>query len=147
MQTLQLNDLRQYVENEIICPEVMREITHLIESRERWKLTTNIVEISGHVCTAIATVLAFSSGVYAYVVLAYLSGCINIISLILFRFSSYTEKESRNRNDKLNNIFIKLNINSPIYSLRSPAHSNIVSSERPNSNYPHTARNSICETY
>lgn len=152
MQSLQLNDLREYVENEVICPEVTREISQLIKTRDKWKIVCNVTEISGHICTAIATVLAFSSGVYSYEVLSYLAGCINIISLVLLRFSSYAEKESRNRNERLNAIYVKLNIPSSTGTLHTIRNNNNISRNvniecNTDNIHPNTVRNSITEIY
>ena len=111
IRTLHLGELQQVIEEQVINPSIHNEIKSLVSSREYWRKIANITETLGNIFIAISTMFAFASGIYQQEKsLAFTAGCINTTSLALLKFSSYAGKESRERNDLLNNLLVRLNI-------------------------------------
>lgn len=86
------------------------DITHNMNSRKNYKLTSDIMEVLGHIALILSIILSFSSGYFKYEWLSYISGCTGVISVGLFRFSSYTLKESKERTLIVNTILKSLNM-------------------------------------
>lgn len=111
MYKIQNAELKQLIEEQLINPYIAAEIKRLAKTKEIWRRVANISEIIGYVFMMTSTILAFTSGVYSdNVILSYVAGCINIISLAILKFSNYAHSESSDRNDSLNILLSRLNI-------------------------------------
>jgi sensor c-di-GMP phosphodiesterase-like protein len=103
-------ELQQFIENELINPNLLSECKDLLRSQKLWKNVTNYTETSSHICIVIATILSFASGVYKEEALSFSAGCVSTISLSLLNFSKFANDESKERNKKLNNLLKRINI-------------------------------------
>lgn len=111
MHQLQLGELRTTVENELINPDIKEEVIELLKSRKKWKKISNITETMGQVLIAVSTILAFAGGVYdENTGLAFAAGCVSTTSLALLNFSKYSLGESNERNNLLNSLLIRINL-------------------------------------
>lgn len=120
-QNLTSEELHNIIEEQVINPNLSKEIENLLKSRNKWRKVANINETLGNIFIAIAAILSFANGVYKYDSLAFTSGCVNVISISLLRFSDYSAKESTERNKLLNELLLRINIQimpSPISELR-----------------------------
>jgi hypothetical protein len=111
MHYLTETELRQTVEEDVLNPDIRINIINLLQSRNNWRKVSNIFETLGNLLIVIATVLSFTSGVYKNDVIAYVSGCVNIVSLSFLKFSEYSLNESEERNKLLNDLLVRININ------------------------------------
>lgn len=111
MITLTANELHDNIEENIINPNINKEIEQLLRSRNRWRKISNISEASGNVLIASATILAFANGIYnCNSSLAFSAGCVNIASIAILRFSDYASGESTKRNNSLNELLIRVRV-------------------------------------
>lgn len=112
MNTLTTGELHDMVEEQIINPNITKEIEGLLHSRSKWRKVSNISETFGHVLLMGSTMLAFASGVYkCNDSLSFAAGCINVASMSFLKFSSYASNESSERNKLLNELLIRCNVN------------------------------------
>jgi hypothetical protein len=87
------------------------DIVHNMNSRRNYKLTSDVMEVMGHVALIFSIIISFSAGYFKYEWLSFLSGCTGVVSVGLFRFSTYTLKESKERTLIVNTILKSLNMN------------------------------------
>jgi len=105
------SEIQKYIEENIINPDIVDEITTLVSSKKKWKKISDITEALGHVFLAITTILAFTSGIYDYKIISFFTGCTGTISLSLLRFSVYASKECKERNTLLSSLLIRSQVN------------------------------------
>lgn len=126
---LQLNELRNMVEDEIINPSIATEIENLIHSRERWRNIANGTETIGNILVAIGAMMAFAAGFYDHInSLAFVAGCLSTASISFLKFSNYAGKESVERNEDLNILLRRIGINA-VYGSNNPGDSGIPHSD------------------
>lgn len=120
---LQLNELRNMVEDEIINPSIATEIENLIHSRETWRNIANGTETIGNILVAIGAMMAFAAGFYDHInSLAFVAGCLSTASISFLKFSNYAGKESIERNEDLNVLLRRIGINA-VYESNNPGDS------------------------
>lgn len=86
------------------------DIVHNMNSRKNYKLTSDIMEVLGHIALILSIIISFSAGYFKYEILSFIAGGIGTLSVGLFRFSSYTLKESKERTLIVNTILKSLNM-------------------------------------
>tara|TARA_B110000211_G_scaffold234912_1_gene307332 strand:- start:2309 stop:2899 length:591 start_codon:yes stop_codon:yes gene_type:complete len=89
---------------------IQRDIRDTIKWRFIFRKSGDICELLALCSSLISTVLAFSSGVFNNTTLSFVAGCTGSISLALMRASSYSMKESKERNEQLNMLLEKSHI-------------------------------------
>lgn len=123
MYNLTSGELHTIIEEQVINPNINNEIEDLLKSRNKWRKVANISETLGNLSIAAAAMLSFASGVYKYNdSLAFASGCVNVVSISLLKFSSYSAGESVERNKLLNELLLRTNVQPmppPVYTLSS----------------------------
>ena len=111
MSHISLNELKQIIEEELINPNIKKEIEKLINSRNNWKNISNICETSGQILLVGSTIMTFSSSIYKNnISLAFIAGSLNVTSISLLKFSSYAAGESIERNKLLNDLLVRCNV-------------------------------------
>lgn len=124
MQMLTAGDLHTNIEEQVINPTINNEIDKLLKSRNKWRKISNISETVGNLLIVVATILTFANGVYnCNSALAFSAGCVNVASISILKFSTYSAGESSERNRLLNELLIRVNVqplphpinNSPTY--------------------------------
>lgn len=88
----------------IIEPAYVEDVKNAVDGRRTWKKAGDVCEAFSKVLAGIASILAFSSGVYDYRELSFVSGCVGTISIVLGTFGTYANGESRERTIRLNTI-------------------------------------------
>lgn len=88
------SELQTYVEEQVILPDIQKQVELLIKSKNIWQLISTICETLSQIASASATILTFSSAMYDYKLLSFLAGSVNSISLLLLLFSNYANKKS-----------------------------------------------------
>lgn len=89
---------------------IQRDIRDTIKWRFICRKSGNICELLALCTSLISTVLAFSAGVFNNTTLSFVAGCTGSVSLALMRASSYSMKESKERNEQLNMLLEKAHI-------------------------------------
>lgn len=120
--TLTNDEVQTIIEEQVINPNINESITSLLKSRNVWKKISNITETLGHTLTVGSTILAFASGVYNIDSLAFVAGCFSIGSLSLLNFSNYASNKSNERNNSLNNMLIRINVQPLPMSINTQLH-------------------------
>ena len=87
---------------DIMQPAYVEEVREAVEGRRAWKKLSDICEASSKILAGVASVLAFSSGVYDFKELSFASGCVGTTSIVFSVFASYASGESRERTIRLN---------------------------------------------
>ena len=89
-----------------VADEYRREVLHLLKWRHLWKKTGDFAEAFAKGLAGASTVLAFaaSSNISQKTtdVLAFTSGCVGTLSLVLLGYSSYATRESQQRTSEMN---------------------------------------------
>ena len=98
----------------VLGSEYKREVTELMRARSKWKKGGDWCEAAAKGLTGISSVFAFaaSSNVSAQVtdILAFVSGCIGTLGLVLLTYSTYAIRESRQRGSELNGVLQTLDV-------------------------------------
>lgn len=111
VQTISSGQLKNYIEEELINPNIENDIEKLIKSKNMWKSTSNICETTGQVLLVGSTILTFASSVYKnIVVLSFIAGCTNVSAISLLKFSTYAANESVERSKSLNDLLARCKI-------------------------------------
>lgn len=95
MQSITHPELETYIEEQVVLPNIQKVVESLVKNKTIWQKVSIVTETLSQICSSIATVLSFSSGIYNYTILSFLAGTINIISLLLLLFSNYSDKKYR----------------------------------------------------
>lgn len=104
-------DLRNAVMTESILPMIKKDIQDAVNGRLFWRKTGNIIEGIAHVLVGISAIVAFSAGFYEHKWLTFLTACLNVVCVVMLRFSTYSIKESTERNKILSNILTSIGLN------------------------------------
>jgi hypothetical protein len=78
------------------------EIKNNVGGRGLWKSVGDYSETSSMVLSGAASVLAFATGFFDLMPLAFASGCMSTMALAFLTFSAYAHKESKERTARLN---------------------------------------------
>lgn len=89
---------------------IEHDITDTIRWRYIWRKSGNIMEGLSLITSLVSTVLSFSAGAFNHTSLAFAAGCLGSISLALMRATSYSMKESKEREEQLNILLEKARI-------------------------------------
>ncbi|XWV26896.1 hypothetical protein QJ857_gp0154 [Tupanvirus soda lake] len=103
-------DLVNKIRTELVEKTYFNDVKYNIKSKSRWKIVGDIAEAISHILTGVSAVLAFAAGFFDYKELSFVAGCLGTISLVLFQFSYYATKESKERTKQVNRILDKLGI-------------------------------------
>lgn len=100
---------------DIVYPQYPKEAKLLLKGRTRWKISKDTFEASSKLISGFATMVAFgaSSSIISKStadILAFISGCLGTLSLILLTFASYSGKSSRARTRELNDILMQAHL-------------------------------------
>lgn len=91
-----------------IADHIREETTFLMNARSLWKRGGNWAEAISKGLTGAGSVLAFAASSIdnpkTTDILAFTSGCIGTIGLVLFTYSAYANRESRHRTSELNSM-------------------------------------------
>lgn len=80
----------------------MYEIKKNVGGRGLWKSVGDYSETSSMVLSGCASVMAFATGFFDIMPLAFASGCLSTMALAFLTFSGYAQKESKERTARLN---------------------------------------------
>ena len=86
------------------------DITDSIRGRSVYKKLGDIFETGAQLMTLGSTVTAFAAGYWEITLIAFIAGGLGSCSLALLKASSYSHKESKERNDQLNILLEKAKI-------------------------------------
>ena len=102
-------EVRQWV-----ADEYRRETAELMKGRFVWKKSADWCEAIAKGLTGASSMFAFaaSSNISTKLTdtLAFVSGCIGTLGLVLLTYSSYATRESQNRTAELNRVLYTLNL-------------------------------------
>lgn len=105
-----MRDLGARVFAEAVAPNYQSEIADLLQAQVWWRKLANFTEGLSHVILVAATVFAFSAGFFNEPLVTFAAGCCNTLYISLRSFSSYSNRESRERNQILNRLLSVLGI-------------------------------------
>ena len=91
---------------------IEHDITDTIRWRYIWRKSGNVTEGLSLITSLVSTVLSFSAGAFNHTTLAFAAGCLGSVSLALMRATSYSMKESKEREEQLNILLEKARITS-----------------------------------
>ena len=86
------------------------DIADTIRWRFIYRKGGNLTEGLALVTSLISTVLSFSAGAFNHTYLAFAAGCLGSVSLALMRATSWSHKESKEREEQLNILLDKAHI-------------------------------------
>ena len=89
---------------------IEHDISDTIRWRYIWRKSGNAMEGLSLITSLVSTVLSFSAGAFNHTSLAFAAGCLGSISLALMRATSYSMKESKEREEQLNILLEKARI-------------------------------------
>lgn len=95
-------NLRDTVENTLIQPNYLHEITSFLNGRGRWRTIGMIMETSSKIMLGAGSVLSFASSVYTDQRMSFISGTLSTLSLVCIQFASYSFHESKRSTEHLN---------------------------------------------
>ena len=98
------------IRSELVDESYYNDIKYNLSSKSRWKFIGDISEALAYLCSGLSTMLAFSSGFFSIRLLPFIAGCFGTGSLLLFIFSSYAMKESKERTKQVNYLLSDLGI-------------------------------------
>jgi exosortase/archaeosortase len=103
-------DLRQEILTNLIEPSFKEDIANNLKLKKKFKKLGLFFETVSKLFVGVSSILSFSSGMYKYQVLAFLSGTSSVISLVTLQYSSYSYRESKKISSEINSVLGKLNI-------------------------------------
>ncbi len=104
-------EFKNKITNELVLPAYKKNIEDTIRGMYLWRKIANYSEGFSSILIGMATILSFSSGIYSLKILTFFAGCAGTVSLALKGFSTYANKESKERNKILNKLLENININ------------------------------------
>ena len=104
------SSLASKIKNELIDPTYYNDVESNLICRSNLKIAGDILEIFSKIFIGISSVFAFAAGFFGYKYMSFISGCTSLLALLFYQFSSYTMKESKERNDIVNRIFKKIGL-------------------------------------
>ena len=103
LNALTREDLREIVEEDIINPNIKKEIEKLVKHGKNWRITSIVCKTIGHVLVVISAALSFAGAVYNQIqALSFAAGTISVMSMALIIFSNFASNESKNCDIALN---------------------------------------------
>lgn len=105
------DEFNSRVRREVLNEDYFNDIKYNMGSKFRMKLLSDITEILSYVFGAIGIILTFGSGFFDNIYLAFAAGCINTLSLVLLKLSSYFMKECKERTQQVNILLRNRNFN------------------------------------
>ena len=107
-------DVSDNLKNDILInlvePQYKNDIIRNLKLRKKFKWYAIFFEVSSKFFVGISSVMSFSTGIYKYQILSFLSGTASVISLIFLQYSSFSYRESKKISLELNDMLKKLNI-------------------------------------
>ena len=103
-------DLKREIMTDMIEKNYKNEIKENLSVRKHFKRMGLYFEVISKVFIGVASVVSFSSGIYRYPILPFLSGTASTLSLVFLQFSSFAYREAKKSSSELNIILKKLNI-------------------------------------
>ena len=104
------DDMRQDILTNLIEPSFKEDIINTLKLKKKFKRLGLLFETISKLFVGISSILSFSSGMYKYQVLAFLSGTSSVVSLVTLQYSSYSYRESKKLSDEINSVLGKLHI-------------------------------------
>lgn len=98
----QLTNMKTVVINEVLAPNMKKEIEYLYKSITRWHKIANTVETLATVMALTSTMVSFSAGYWENYNLSYLAGIIGVANLSLAKCVAYSRSQSSERTNELN---------------------------------------------
>ena len=95
-------DFKTHIVNNIIKPNYINEIHDSTKHRSMWKKRAMRFETCSKMFIGIGSILSFSSGVYGYQTLSFVSGAVSTLSLVLLQYANFSYKESKKATSDLN---------------------------------------------
>ena len=95
-------DFKTHIVNNIIKPNYIDEIHDSTKHRTMWKKRAMRFETCSKMFIGVGSILSFSSGVYGYQTLSFVSGAISTLSLVLLQYANFSYKESKKATSDLN---------------------------------------------
>ncbi len=109
---LQFPASTEKIKKELVETNYYRDVKYNLASKSRWKIVGDVSEAFANILIVLTSILAFSAGVFNYILLSFIAGCFGTLSLALLRFSSYSMMESRERTQQVNLLLQNLGIDS-----------------------------------
>jgi len=103
-------ELRQDILTNLIEPSFKEDIVSNLKLKKKFKKLGLLFETVSKLFVGISSILSFSSGIYKYQVLAFLSGTSAVVSLVTLQYSSYSYRESKKISIEINSVLGKLHI-------------------------------------
>ena len=107
-------DISEHLKNDILVnlvePQYKNDIVRNLKLRKKFKWYAIFFEVASKFFVGISSIMSFSTGIYKYQILSFLSGTASVISLIFLQYSSFSYRESKKISLQLNDILKKLNI-------------------------------------
>jgi hypothetical protein len=104
------DDLKQDILTNLIEPSFKEDISANLKLKKKFKKLGLYFETISKLFVGISSILSFSSGMYKYQVLAFLSGTSAVISLVTLQYASYSYRESKKLSIEINTVLNKLHI-------------------------------------
>lgn len=96
------NDFKSHIVNKIIKPNYITEIQDFTKHRSMWRKRAMRFETCSKLFIGVGSILSFSSGVYGYQTLSFVSGAVSTLSLVLLQYANFSYKESKKATSDLN---------------------------------------------
>ena len=106
--------------HELIEPSYKEEVKQNIEGKKRWKRVGQLTETLSKIFVAVSGIISFSAGYLNNPVLAFVSGTMTTISLMVLQFSSFSYNQNKKQSAELNAILQKLNVDTMPVVDRNP---------------------------
>src|SRR5581483_1250606 len=95
-------DLINRIKKELVDKSYYNDIKFNLKWKSYWKVIADVSETLAQILIGISAVLAFASGFFEYTLLSFIAGCFGTASLVLYKFSSYSMGESKERTAQVN---------------------------------------------
>ena len=107
------NEIKRDIIINYVEPSYKNDVIRAIKLRKVFKKSGLLFEVFSKLFVGVTTVLSFSTGIYMYRYLSFLSGTSSVISLVLLQYSSYSYRESKKLNNEITDLLKKLHIDYP----------------------------------
>ena len=104
------DDLKQDILTNLVEPSFKDDISTNLKLKKKFKKLGLFFETVSKLFVGISSILSFSSGIYKYEILAFLSGTSSVLSLVTLQYSSYSYRESKKLSAEINTVLEKLHI-------------------------------------
>jgi len=107
--------LKEKVYDELIEPAYYDDIRDGLKWRYMWRKIANFTEGLSQVIHAGGAIFSFASGFYNIPWMAFIAGCCSVVVLVMVRFTTYSNGESRERTNELNKLLDSLKMRNMPY--------------------------------